>query len=202
MNLCKLSASGMAMLLTTAGLPPAGTSLASPTVAQTVRITDSMIEVTGRAGNGTIRIINRPGPRHRDAQQNQERWTQRQRTQQQQTHQQQTHQQQTQSSQSSSQAQVNQTNEPYQLTVETTGRSLNADLKIDGRTVKKLVNPSETIALSPYLSTVGQHTIEVVGNYSPVTASTQVLLIGPGTHMSQQVSGNGTLHQTLRISVQ
>lgn len=187
MNLSKLSASGMAMLITTAGLPPAGTLLTSPAVAQTVRITDSMIEVSGGAGNGTIRIINRQGPRHRY-----ERWRQ---PQQQQT------QQQTQQRQSASQAQANQVNEPYRLTVETTGRSLNADLKIDGRTVKTLVNPSETIALSPYLSTAGQHTIEVVGSYSPATASTQVLLVGPGTRMSQQVSGSGTLRQTLRISV-
>lgn len=181
MNLSKLSASGMAMLITTAGLPPAGTLLTSPAVAQTVRITDSMIEVSGGSGNGTIRIINRQGPRHRY-----ERWRQ---------------QQQTQQRQSASQAQANQVNEPYRLTVETTGRSLNADLKIDGRTVKTLVNPSETIALSPYLSTAGQHTIEVVGSYSPATASTQVLLVGPGTRMSQQVSGSGTLRQTLRISV-
>lgn len=181
MSLAKLSASGMAMVLTTAGLPPAGTLFSSPTVAQTVRITDSMIEVTGSPGNATIRIINRPGPRHRYEQRTGQQQTQR---------------------QSPPRTQANSVNEPYRLTVETTGRSLNAELRINGQTVKTLVNPSETIALSPYLSTPGQHTIEIVGHYSPATASTQVLLIGPGTHMTQQVSGNGTLSQTLRISVQ
>ncbi len=98
-------------------------------------------------------------------------------------------------------SQTNRVNQSYQLTVKTTGRSLNAELKIDGRLVRTLVDPSETIALSSYLSTAGQHTIEIVGTYAPINATAEILLTGPGTQISHQVSGQGTLRQTLQISV-
>jgi hypothetical protein len=93
-------------------------------------------------------------------------------------------------------------NQPYTLTVETTGRALNADVKVDGQTIKTLVNQSEVINLSPHLSAGQQHTVEISGTYSPASATAQILLTGPGTQISQQVSGRGVLLQTLQISVQ
>ncbi len=98
-------------------------------------------------------------------------------------------------------SQPNRSSQPYRLTVETSGRSLNAELRIDGRIIKTLTSASETIELSAYLSTAGQHTIEILGTYMPATATAEILLVGPGTQISQQVSGQGTLRQTLGIVV-
>ena len=198
MSLFNLSASGAVILFTTVGLPSAGTALTSP-IATTdyvskgapkgdrmIRITDSFVEVTGGPNNGTIRIITHERPR--SIYQHPRQQSQRQQSQGQQ-------------SQSSSRQTTNRDDESYRLTVETTARSLNATLKIDGETIKTLTSASETITLSPYLSTAGTHTLEIVGSYSPSTANTQILLVGPGTRMSQQVSGSGRLRQTLRVSV-
>lgn len=91
--------------------------------------------------------------------------------------------------------------EPYRLTVETSGRSLNATLKVNGTTIQTLTSLSETVNLSPYLSAAGQHKIEIVGYYSPATATAQIVLTGPGTQLSQQVSGRGTLDQTWQVLV-
>ena len=87
----------------------------------------------------------------------------------------------------------------YTLTVSTTARSLDATLKVNGQIVDTLTTLSETIDLSSHLST-GLQTIEIVGTYSPASASTKVSLTGPGTQINQQVSGSGLLHQTLQIS--
>lgn len=175
-----LSAPGIAVLLATIGLSSAGLSsehsVAAKQHAQTIRITDSLIEVTRGEPASSVLIINSRGPRPFH----------------QQIHQQ-IHQQ--------SSLQAARLNQPYTLTVETTGRALNATIKVDGQTIKTLTNQSEAVDLSPYLSS-GQHTIEISGTYSPTSASVQVLLTGPGTQISQQVSGGGTLSQTLQISVQ
>lgn len=193
MSLFNLSASGAVILFTTVGLPSAGTALTSPISTtdyvskgapkgeRMIRITDSLVEVTGGPNHGTIRIITHERPRSTYEHPRQRR--------------------QGRQSQSSSRQSTNRADESYRLTVETTARSLNATLKIDGETIKTLTSASETITLSPYLSTAGSHTIEIVGSYSPSTANTQILLVGPGTRMSQQVSGSGRLRQTLRVSV-
>ena len=90
-------------------------------------------------------------------------------------------------------------NQAHVLTVSTTARSLNATLKINGQTIKTLVQASEVIDLSNYLAS-GVQTLEITGTYSPASASTQISLTGPGTQISQQVSGSGKLQQTLQIS--
>ncbi|MGD1899476.1 MAG: hypothetical protein ACFB16_21340 [Phormidesmis sp.] len=188
MSLSNLSVSGAVILFTAVGLPSTGTSLKAPTSVvasrqkegRTIRITDSMVEVTGGANNGTIRIMNRPGSRYPSGHSSEHR---------------------SQQGQNSVRQPASRVDESYQLTVETTARSLNATLKIDGETIKSLTSASETITLSPYLSAAGMHTLEIVGTYSPATDNVQILLTGPGTQMSQQVSGSGRLRQTLRISV-
>lgn len=176
MSLPILFAPGIAVLLATIGLSSAGLStehsVAVKQHAQTIRITDSMIEVTRGEPASSVLIINNRGPR---------------------PFHQQIHQQ--------SSLQAARLNQPYTLTVETTSRALNATIKVDGQTIKTLTNQSEAVNLSPYLS-AGQHTIEISGTYSPTSANVQVLLTGPGTQISQQVSGGGTLSQTLQISVQ
>lgn len=181
MNIPILYASSLTVLLATLGVPSTGLAaeyLASAQLrevkqqAQSVRITDSSVEVTGSgpAANSVL-IINRRGPRHSYQQVRQQ-----------------------------TGLQVARTSGPYTLTVETTGRAFNAELKVDGRTIQSLQGRSETINLSPHLST-GQHTIEIIGTYAPATATAEISLSGPGTRLSQQVSGRGVLRQTLQLSV-
>ncbi|MEO1392617.1 MAG: hypothetical protein AAFV90_06875 [Cyanobacteria bacterium J06634_5] len=212
MSLFKLSTSGAMMLFAAAGLPSAGTSKTIPTSisapvissaspqrirqpddqksglkgGRTIRITDSVVEITGGPNNGTIRIMNPRRPRSIYQHSRQ------------QSHGQQSHGQQ---SQSSSHRQTHRVDDDYRLTVETTARSLNATLKIDGETIKTLTRASETLTLSPYLSAAGTHTLEIVGTYLPATANVRISLVGPGTQLSQQVSGSGQLRQTLQVSV-
>ena len=179
MSLPILSAPGIAVLLATMGLSSAGLSsehsVAAKQHAQTIRITDSIIEVTRGEPARSVLMINSRGPRPLRQQNSQ------------QTHQQ-------------SSLRAARSTQPYMLTVETTGRALNAAVKVDGQTIKTLTNQSEAVNLS-HLS-AGQHTVEISGTYSPTSASVQILLTGPGTQISQQVSGGGTLRQTLQISVQ
>lgn len=185
MNIPILYASSLTVLLATLGVPSTGLAaeyLASAQLrevkqqAQSVRITDSSVEVTGSgpAANSVL-IINRRGPRH-------------------------SYQQVRQQVRQQTGLQVARTSGPYTLTVETTGRAFNAELKVDGRTIQSLQGRSETINLSPHLST-GQHTIEIIGTYAPATATAEISLSGPGTRLSQQVSGRGVLRQTLQLSV-
>jgi hypothetical protein len=172
MSLPILSASSMAVLLATTGL------------SSSIHMTNSPIEATGGEFASAVLISNSRGPNHLRPQIHQQIRQQ---------VRQQIHQQ--------SSLRAARSNQPYTLTVETTGRALNAELRVDGQTIKTLVNQSEVIDLSPHLS-AGQHSVEISGTYSPVSATAQILLTGPGTQISQQVSGRGVLRQTLQISVQ
>ncbi len=172
MSLPILSAPGIAVLLATIGLSSAGLSteqsVAAKQHAQTIRITDSTIEVTRDEPASSVLIINSRASRPFRQQ---------------------------------SSLRAARLTQPYTLTVETTGRAINATVKVDGQTIKTLTSQSESVNLSPYLS-AGRHTIEISGTYSPSSANVRMLLSGPGTQTSQQVSGGGTLSQTLQISVQ
>lgn len=176
MSLPILSTPGIAMLLATIGLSSVGLSTeqsaAAKQHAQTIRITDSTIEVNRGEPARSVLIIN--GRTSRPFRQ--------------QNHQQ-------------SSLRATRLTQPYTLAVKATGRAINAAVKVDGQTIKTLTSQSEAVNLSPYLS-AGRHIIEISGTYSPTSASVQILLTGPGTQISQQVSGGGTLSQTLQISIQ
>lgn len=172
MSLSTLSISSIAMLLATVGLSSSSLVPMQATKAkQSIRISGSHTEIVSRDGS-SIRITNRQSDRPFR---------------------------QSRVLRSASVA-ANRATQSHMLAVETTGRSLNATLKVNGRTVKSLTRLSETINMTPHLSS-GQNTIEISGSYSPASASTRLSLSGPGTQMTQQVSGGGRLNQTLSISV-
>ena len=192
MSLSTFPLSGMAILLATTGLTTTGfTAIGSPTAGELPALT------TGTPYAQTI-IFRHRDPRpffgHRH-------WPQPPATVQRQSSSQSNSQSSSQSSQQSSHVYsgTSRLNQPHVLTVSTTARSLNATLKINGQTIKTLVNASEVINLSEHL-TSGLQTLEITGTYSPASASTQISLTGPGTQISQQVSGSGKLQQTLQIS--
>ena len=176
MSLSILSVSSMAALLTTVGLS-ASSLLPDQTVGlkrqTSTQTIYSVTEVIGGGRAGSPRILPHRGNRRSRRS----------------------------SQQSTLRLNSDHLNLPHTLTVGTTGQELTAVVKVNGRTIHTLVNQSETLNLSHYLSE-GQHTIEIVGTYSPASATAEISLTGPGTQISQQTSGRGIIHNTWQISVQ
>ena len=77
---------------------------------------------------------------------------------------------------------------------------LSGKVMVDGVEVKKLQASQTSFNLVPYL-TKGDNKVEIVGEYRPVSSNVAIKLSGPGTQISQQVSGNGKLRQTLIITI-
>lgn len=65
---------------------------------------------------------------------------------------------------------------------------------------EKLQASQTSFNLVPYL-TKGANKVEIVGEYRPVSSNVAIKLSGYRTQISQQVSGNGKLRQTLIITV-
>jgi uncharacterized protein YxeA len=91
--------------------------------------------------------------------------------------------------------------QPHILKINSSGTQFVGKVTIDGKVSKKLDSKTSEINLSPYLS-VGEHTVEISGRYSPATSSIQVELKGPGTNVTQQSSGNGVVNHTITVTVQ
>lgn len=91
--------------------------------------------------------------------------------------------------------------QPHILKINSSGTQFVGKVTIDGKVSKKLDSKTSEINLSPYLS-VGQHTVEISGRYSPASSSIQVELKGPGTNVTQQSSGNGAVNHTMTVTVQ
>lgn len=90
---------------------------------------------------------------------------------------------------------------PHILSVAIAGDTrLTGKVMVDGVEVKKLHASQTSFNLVPYL-TKGDNKVEIVGEYRPVSSKVAIKLSGPGTQISQQVSGNGKLRQTLIITV-
>jgi hypothetical protein len=90
--------------------------------------------------------------------------------------------------------------QPYRLTIETRGATLGGEIKLNGRTIHRLQGSSTAIDLSPHL-TRGDHVMEIIGTYTPAQGSVQVSLVGPGTTLTQHLSGQGQLTNRIRLSV-
>ena len=91
--------------------------------------------------------------------------------------------------------------QPHILKIDSSGTQFVGKVTIDGKVSKKLDSKTSEINLSPYLS-VGEHTVEISGRYSPATSSIQVELKGPGTNVTQQSTGNGVVNHTIIVTVQ
>lgn len=91
--------------------------------------------------------------------------------------------------------------QPHILSINSSATELKGEIAVDGRVVKKLNSNSSQINLSPYLS-VGQHKVEIYARYSPPTSGVNVTINGPGTNVTQQNSGEGTLNYKIDVNVQ
>jgi hypothetical protein len=90
--------------------------------------------------------------------------------------------------------------QPHRLQIEAVGASLGGEIKLNGRTIHRLQGASSGLDLSPHLS-VGDHVVEITGRYTPAQGTVQISLIGPGTTLMHQVSGQGQWAHRLRLSV-
>jgi predicted lysophospholipase L1 biosynthesis ABC-type transport system permease subunit len=91
--------------------------------------------------------------------------------------------------------------QPHILKIDSSGTQFVGKVTIDGKVAKKLDSKISEINLSPYLS-VGEHTVEISGRYSPGSSSIKVELKGPGTNVTQQSSGNGVVNHSMTVTVQ
>jgi hypothetical protein len=92
--------------------------------------------------------------------------------------------------------------QPHILKIDSSsGTQFVGKVTIDGKEVKKLDSKTSEINLSPYLS-LGEHTVEISGHYSPVSSSIKIELKGPNTNVTQQSSGNGVLNHSMTVTVQ
>ncbi|MGF1568411.1 MAG: hypothetical protein ACFCVD_10130 [Nodosilinea sp.] len=92
-------------------------------------------------------------------------------------------------------------NQSYRLTVQTSGAALTGDIKVNGRTIHRLGTSVSSLNLSPHLS-MGENLVEISGTYTPAQAAVQISLVGPGTTVSHQMSGQGQLSSQIRLLVQ
>jgi hypothetical protein len=90
---------------------------------------------------------------------------------------------------------------PHVLTIQAAANTrITGKVMVDGVEVKKLQARQTTFNLVPYL-TKGDNKVEIVGEYRPISSNVAIQFSGPQTQVSQQVSGNGKLRQTLIITV-
>ncbi|ARV62989.1 hypothetical protein BZZ01_12550 [Nostocales cyanobacterium HT-58-2] len=92
-------------------------------------------------------------------------------------------------------------NKPHILSINTSGAQMNGEITVNGKVVKQISNDTSVkLDLSRYLS-VGEHKVQVSARYNPPSSSVNVEVSGPGTSVTQQNSGDGTLNYTMDVSV-
>ncbi len=90
---------------------------------------------------------------------------------------------------------------PHILSINTTENAqLSGEVTIDSVVIKKLQGSQMKFDLSPYLAK-GVKKVEISGNYKPASSSVKIEFSGLSTQVTQQMRGNGTLRQTLIVSV-
>jgi hypothetical protein len=90
---------------------------------------------------------------------------------------------------------------PHILSIRATANTdLSGQVAVNGATIKRLQSNQISFNLSPFISQ-GINQVEISGNYKPLTSSINIEFYGSSTKIYQQVSGNGTLRQTLMINV-
>jgi hypothetical protein len=78
---------------------------------------------------------------------------------------------------------------------------MTGDIKVNGRSIKKLSRNSTQINLAPSLK-LGKNIVVISGRYSPTNTSVKFEFVTPNNHVSQQVAGSGYIKQVLVIKVQ
>ena len=92
-------------------------------------------------------------------------------------------------------------NIPHILSIKTTDNTqINGEVTVDGVVIKKLQGSQISFNLSPYLEKQIKK-VEISGKYKPASSSVKIEFSGPNTNVTQQMSGNGKLNQTLVITV-
>jgi hypothetical protein len=92
--------------------------------------------------------------------------------------------------------------QPHILRVSGTNNAyLTGNIKLNGKTIASLAGGSKEVNLSSYLQR-GVNIIEVSSQYSPVYATIKIEFSAPGTSVSQQTSGKGTLAQKIIVRVE
>ena len=89
---------------------------------------------------------------------------------------------------------------PLWLKVKAVDSELNGVIELNGKLFQSL-NPREhKVNLAPYLHQ-GTNVVKISGQYYPSHGSVQLELLGAGTQVSQQTSGDGDFQQKLMIEV-
>ena len=92
--------------------------------------------------------------------------------------------------------------QPHILKVSSTNNAyLTGNIKLNGKVIANLAGNGKEINLSSYLQK-GVNVIDVSSQYSPIYATIKVEFSGPGTTVSQQTSGKGTLEQKIIVRVE
>ena len=90
---------------------------------------------------------------------------------------------------------------PHILSIKTTDNTqIDGEVSVDGLVIKKLQGSQTSFNLSPYLEKQIKK-IEISGTYKPASSSVKIEFSSPNTNVTQQMSGNGRLNQTLVITV-
>ncbi len=90
---------------------------------------------------------------------------------------------------------------PHILSIKTTGNTqIDAEVSVDGVVIKKLQGSQTSYNLSPYLEKE-TNKVEISGTYKPASSEVKIEFSGLNSNVTQQMSGNGRLNQTLVITV-
>ena len=92
-------------------------------------------------------------------------------------------------------------NSPHILSIKTTDNTqIDGEVSVDGLVIKKLQGSQTSFNLSPYLEKQTKK-VEISGTYKPASSLVKIEFSSPNTNVTQQMSGNGRLNQTLVITV-
>lgn len=90
---------------------------------------------------------------------------------------------------------------PHILSIKTTDNTqIDGEVSVDGLVIKKLQGSQTSFNLSPYLEKQTKK-VEISGTYKPASSLVKIEFSSPNTNVTQQMSGNGRLNQTLVITV-
>ena len=90
---------------------------------------------------------------------------------------------------------------PHFLSIKATeSTQVVGQIAVEGVAIKRFHNSQISFNLSSYLSKA-KNTVEISGNYQPLSSSVLIEFSGSGTRVTQQISGNGILRQTLIFNV-
>lgn len=96
---------------------------------------------------------------------------------------------------------ANSLRQPCILSITSTNNAiLTGQITLGSRVIRKFRGSRNFLDLSPYLSR-GINNIKISGYYQPVQSQVKIEFSAPNNKISQQISGNGKLSQSLVLSV-